>query len=63
MADMYKPVGPTKAVDLLPKNDRRQRVEGRYWLGAALRSPESFETLIRKRKILREDIYKDWEVI
>ena len=63
MADMYKPVGLTKAVGLLPKSDRRQRVEGRYWLGAALRSPESFETLIRKRKILREDIYKDWEVV
>ena len=56
MADMYKPVGLTKAVGLLPKSDRRQRVEGRYWLGAALRSPESFETLIRKRKILREDV-------
>ena len=64
MADMYKPVGPTKAVGLLPKNDRHQRVEGRCWLGAAPRLPGSFEeTLIRKRKILREDIYKDWEVV
>ena len=50
MADMYKPVGLTKAVGLLPKSDRRQRVEGRCWLGAALRSPESFETLIRQER-------------